>query len=171
MSRNPPGGTVASNDAGNGAGNGRPSGLTRAEAWLVQLASLAVGGTGVVYAVMRYLVSPQDPFAVVNHPWQPAVQHAHVLAAPLLVLAAGVLWRAHVRPSLRHRVAARRRSGWAALLSLAPMAATGYLLQVSVSPTWQTIWTVLHVATSLAWVAGYALHQVGPRLAAGEIRR
>ena len=41
-------------------------------------------------------------------PWQPAVQHLHVLAAPLLVFALGLIWKAHAWPGVRLRVAARR---------------------------------------------------------------
>ena len=67
--------------------------MTRAEAWCLWLASLLVGGTGIVYAVMRYACTPADPFAVVNHPWQPQAQHWHVLLAPTLVFALGLIWR------------------------------------------------------------------------------
>ena len=70
--------------------------MSRLEAWTLHAATLAVGGTGLVYAWMLYLLKPSDPYAVVNHPWQPGVQHLHVLTAPLLVFAAGVIWRAHV---------------------------------------------------------------------------
>ena len=59
--------------------------MTRLEAWFLHVATILVGGGGLVYAWMRYFVRPDDPFAVVNHPWQPDVQHLHVLAAPLLV--------------------------------------------------------------------------------------
>jgi hypothetical protein len=31
---------------------------------------------------MRCLAEPADEWAVVNHPWQPHLQHLHVLAAP-----------------------------------------------------------------------------------------
>lgn len=142
----------------------RRSGFRRAELWCVHGATVLVGVTGLVYGVMRYLLRPSDEFAVVNHPWQPTVQHLHVLLAPVLVFAAGLLWRAHVQPSLRHGVAARRRSGWIGLLAMAPMAASGYLLQVSVEPGWRVFWVAVHVATSLAWLTAYGLHQLGARL-------
>ena len=70
--------------------------MSRAEWTLVHMANSLVIVTGVVYAVMRYLVTPSDEWAVVNHPWQPHVQHLHLLAAPLLVFAVGVIWRRHV---------------------------------------------------------------------------
>jgi len=58
------------------------------EAWSVLVSTVLVAGTGVVYAGMRYLLAPADPFAVVNHPLPPTIQHLHVLVAPLLVFAA-----------------------------------------------------------------------------------
>ncbi|HPK65509.1 MAG TPA: hypothetical protein PKX99_02905 [Thermoanaerobaculia bacterium] len=66
--------------------------MSRIEAWLLHIGSLLVGGTGLVYAWMRYVATPADPDAVVSHPWQPMVQHLHVLTAPLLVLAIGALF-------------------------------------------------------------------------------
>ena len=56
--------------------------MNRTEAWFVHLSTLLVGITGVIYAIMRYLMEPTDPFSVVNHPWQPTLQHLHVLVAP-----------------------------------------------------------------------------------------
>ena len=58
--------------------------MTRLEAWFLHVATILVGGGGLVYAWMRYFVRPDDPFAVVNHPWQPAVhsqdRHQHAVA-------------------------------------------------------------------------------------------
>lgn len=151
--------------------NGRPSGFGRIEVWLVHSATVLVGSTGVAYAVMRYLLRPTDEFAVVNHPWQPAIQHLHVLFAAALVFAAGVLWRAHARPALRNRIAERSHSGWVGLLTLVPMAASGYLVQVSVAEGWRLAWTIVHVATSVLWLAAYGFHQLGAKLDRSGIRR
>jgi len=62
--------------------------VTRVEAWAQHVANLLVGGTGVVYAWMRYALQPDDPYAIVNHPLERDVQHLHILAAPLLTLLA-----------------------------------------------------------------------------------
>ncbi len=50
---------------------------------------------------MKFLMESADEWAVVNHPWQPHVQHLHVLAAPLLVFACGLLWKNHVLEKMR----------------------------------------------------------------------
>ena len=76
--------------------------MSRAQLLLFHLINLAVCGTGLVYAWMRYLVEPVDEWAVVNHPWQPHMQHLHVLLAPLLVFAVGLIWSAHVLGKLKN---------------------------------------------------------------------
>lgn len=136
--------------------------LTRVEAWMIHISNLLVGCTGLVYAWMIYLVKPDDPYAVVNHPWQPAVQHLHVLAAPLLVFAAGLIWRRHVWGSWRSGVTRRRRSGVGMALALVPMIASGYLLQTAVESRWRTIWVAVHLTTSALWISAYLIHQFLP---------
>lgn len=143
------------------------------EAWSVHVATVLVAGTGLVYAVMRYLLEPPDPYAVVNHPLQPTLQHLHVLAAPLLVFGAGLIWRQHVWKHYRLGVRSGRRSGIWMLLTLAPMAASGYLLQTTVTESWRTAWVAIHLATSAIWILGYAGHTVAAlrRRAFARLRR
>lgn len=131
--------------------------MKRFEAWCVHLSMLLVGGTGLVYAWMRYLLPP-DPFGVVRHPLQPATQHLHVLVAPLLVFATGLIWKQHVWGHWRRGLPQRRRSGLALLLALVPMVASGYLIQTTVTEAWRTAWVVTHVATSALFLAGYVGH-------------
>lgn len=129
----------------------------------MHLSTLLVGGTGLVYAWMVYLAEPSDPYAVVRHPWQPVVQHLHILAAPLLVFVAGQIWRRHVWASWRLGIRSRRRSGVSLALSLVPMIASGYLIQVTVEESWRSIWSWVHLATSLLWIFGYLVHQLVPK--------
>lgn len=137
--------------------------MTRFEAWLLHIATLLVGGGGLVYAWMRYFARPDDPFAVVNHPWQPAAQHLHVVAAPLLVFALGLIFRAHAWAGVRLHVVARRRSGWSLLATAAPMIASGYLLQTASAPGWRQVWLAIHLVASALWLGGYLVHQVSSR--------
>jgi hypothetical protein len=129
------------------------------EMWAMHLSSLLVGGTGLVYAWMVYLAEPVDPYSVVHHPWQPAVQHLHVLVAPLLVFVSGMIWRRHIWSSWRLGVRARRRSGLSLALSLIPMIVSGYLVQVTVEESWRNVWSWVHLAASLLWLLGYLVHQ------------
>jgi hypothetical protein len=137
--------------------------VSRFELWLIHLATALVGGTGLVYAWLRWGMEPSDPLAVVNHPWQPAVQHLHVWTAPLLVFAAGLIWRAHVWEHWTRGVRARRRSGVGLVLTLVPMVVSGYLIQTAVSDGWRTAWVAVHVGASVLWLAGYLAHQLASR--------
>lgn len=145
--------------------------MTRAEAWLSHAATILVGGTGVVYGWMRYFAEPLDEFAVVNHPWEPTTLHLHLLFAPLVIFACGLVWRNHVWKRVVAGFRARRKTGLLLFAVFAPMAATGYLIQVTTSDLWRDAWIVGHVATSVLWIAGYALHQLLARPSGGRSSR
>ena len=134
--------------------------MSRFEAWFLNLSSLLVGATGLVYAWMVYLAKPVDPFAVVNHPLQPTVQHLHVLVAPLLVFAAGMVWHGHAWSHWWRGVERRRRSGGSLLLTLVPMVVSGYLIQTAVEGGWRRTWVIVHLAASGLWLLGTLAHQV-----------
>ncbi|HBL28211.1 MAG TPA: hypothetical protein DD490_15360 [Acidobacteria bacterium] len=144
--------------------------MSRFERWLLHVATLLVAGTGLVYAWMIYFARPADPYAVVNHPWQPATQHLHVLVAPLLVFGAGVIWRRHVWAQWQRRVPQGLASGVALGLTLIPMIVSGYLLQTATGDTWRKVWVWVHIATSVLWLAGYLAHQA-VRLRRRSLRR
>jgi len=134
--------------------------VTDGERLTLQVANVLVVGTGLVYAAMRYVMQPVDEWAVVNHPWQPQVQHLHVLTAPLLVFACGLIWRRHVVGHLRGRRPRGRRSGPGLLAALVPMVASGYLLQTTVTESWRLVWVAVHLVASGAWIAVFLVHQV-----------
>lgn len=134
--------------------------MTRFEAGCVHVSNLLVGGTGAVYAWMLYAAEPVDPYAIVHHPWQPTVQHLHVLTAPLLVFAAGLIWRDHIWKHWRQKVPSRRRSGLGLLLTLVPLVASGYLIQTAVEPAWRSTWVAVHLVTAVLWIGAYAAHYV-----------
>jgi hypothetical protein len=131
--------------------------VTRGETLVVHLANALVVGTGLVYGAMRYLMTPPDEWAVVNHPWQPHLQHLHIVAAPLLVFAVGLIWGQHVAERLANG-SRGRISGAALLASFAAMVGSGALIQVAVDPGWRSVWVALHVASSLLWIAALAAH-------------
>ncbi|HEV8631115.1 MAG TPA: cytochrome b/b6 domain-containing protein [Thermoanaerobaculia bacterium] len=144
--------------------------MKRWEAWSVHLSSLLVGATGIAYAWMRYLLPPVDPYSSVGHPLQPAVQHGHVLVAPLLVFATGIIWKNHVWAHWSKGVPQRRRSGLALLLALVPMVVSGYLLQTTVDEEWRRVWVIVHLTASALFLAGYAGH-LGAAIVAWVSRR
>jgi hypothetical protein len=137
--------------------------MTRAESAFLTLATALVAGSGLVYGWMAYFATSDDPDALVNHPLQPDVQHAHVLVAPLFVFALGLVWRSHVWARVRSGHRERRTTGLALFALVAPMTASGYLLQTSIDPDRRSIWVAIHVATSLAFVAGFLAHRIASR--------
>ena len=134
--------------------------MTWWERWAFNLLHGFVAVTGIVYFWMKYGTAPTDPFAVVNHPWQPSMLAWHIVAAPFFVVFFGMLFRTHTLRKLLSASRRNRRSGWTALVSFAGMALTGYLIQVASSPAWVSgaIWA--HVGASVVFVVGYTTHMV-----------
>lgn len=128
------------------------------EQWAFNALHGLVAVTGLGYFYMKYLVTAVDPFAVINHPWQPAMLSLHLLAAPFFIAFFGMLFRSHTLKKLTSPNAGNRRSGWISLLSFSAMALSGYLLQVASTPALVTAMVWAHVATSVVFVAGYSLH-------------
>lgn len=137
--------------------------MTPREAWSVHWTTILVTVTGLLYAWYRYVAEPVDEFAI-QHPLQPHFQHAHVLAAPLLIFAIGLVWKEHIWKHLVGGVPSRRRSGLLLLATLVPMIGSGYLLQTTVDPTWRAVWMWTHWISSVLWVLGWGGHVLARRM-------
>lgn len=133
--------------------------MTVWERWALHGLTLTVSLTGVVYGAMKYFVSPTDPFAVVNHSWQPAMLAAHIVAAPLLVLVVGMMVRSHIVPKLANG-RTNRRTGFVTLGAFLVMTMSGYVLQVVTGPVVAraTLW--LHLSSATFFLAGFTVHLV-----------
>ena len=132
--------------------------MSRWEALAFNALHALLAATGGVYFYMKYVLRTDDPFAVVNHPWQSATLAAHVVIAPLGMMIFGVVFRSHTLKKLSMQSRSARRSGWTSLLSFGAMATSGYLLQVLAEPTWLRAMVVIHVATSSVFILGYSVH-------------
>jgi hypothetical protein len=137
--------------------------MTRFEKLLLWWSTAAVTVTGLVYAWMKYLVQPADEWAVVNHPLQPLVLKLHILVAPVLVFAVGMIATRHVVAHLRARTAQGRRSGTAAALVIVPMILSGYLIQTVTDSGWLTALGWVHLGTGVVFAAASAVHGVTAR--------
>jgi len=144
--------------------------VSRGAAWSLHLSALAVGGTGLVYGWMRYFLEPADELALVNHPAQPLWQGAHVLLAPLLVFACGLVWSAHVWPRVRAAFRARRPTGLVLFALFFPLVLSGVALQVAESDWLRVGLQWVHSLGGTLWVLGYGVHLLSPR-APGPARR
>lgn len=131
--------------------------------WLVWLSSAATTLTGVVYFVMDRMMSPVDEFAVINHPLQPVVLKAHILVAPVLVFAMGVIAVDHVWKYFRGTIRRGRRTGLTAMWPVVPMVVTGYLIQAITHVTWLEVVAWTHILGGVAYALALAGHQVAVR--------
>lgn len=134
--------------------------MTSLERWSLHLAALLTGATGLIYGWLRYYGQRAGEFGLEAHPLQATLQHLHVLAAPLLVFALGMLVRGHVLPMWRGGKPGGRASGVLLALILAPMALSGYIVQVAVEPRWRLLFAWIHGVLSLLFLMGYGVHQL-----------
>lgn len=132
--------------------------MTRFEKWAVWTTSAGTVLTGLFYTWMKYFMTTAEPWAVVNHPLQPWVLKAHILVAPLLLFAVGMVMTRHIWKHIRTGVREGRRSGLAAFLSLAPMALSGYLIQTATHAGWLRWLALAHIAFGLVYAAGLVAH-------------
>jgi hypothetical protein len=114
--------------------------------------------TGIVFAWMKYAMKSDDPFAVANHPLQPYMLSAHVLIAPALVFVLGWTYANHMAPRLMLGETRRRFSGLTSMILMAPMIASGYLLQIATNDSIRKAMAAAHWITSAVFVIGYVTH-------------
>jgi GNAT superfamily N-acetyltransferase len=121
----------------------------------------------------KYLTPPSDdPYQAFSHPWLPHALHAHVLAAPLWLLAIGWMLRDHIVGRWRSGVHRRgRRTGVATAVLLLPMAGSGYLLQTATSEGLRRALVWIHVVSGLGYIAGFLAHAVISRLGTARTAR
>lgn len=145
--------------------------MTTAERWFIHISTLLTGLSGIAYGVMKYLMTTDDPFAVANHPMQPWALSLHVLASPAMLFAIGLITAEHVLPQFRRPRGGRGRgTGVFTFACLAPMVATGYLIQVATSESLRTVCILVHIATGLTYVAAYLAHLMATRGRAAAAR-
>jgi hypothetical protein len=134
--------------------------VTPFERWAVWSTSVATFVTGVIYLGMKYLMVSDDPLAVVNHPWQPAVLKLHILVAPLLVFSIGLVALRHVWRHLQSKTKDGRRSGLLTVLVLGPMIASGYLIQTMAEEGWLRTMAIVHIGLGLVYGVALLAHQL-----------
>lgn len=133
--------------------------MSRAQVALLQLSLLGMALTGVVFAWMKYFMKSDDPFAVVNHPWQPHLMTAHVLLGPVAVFAIGWVFGNHIWPAYRGG-APNRASGIVSTLFIVPMTISGYLMQVSTEDATRKAFAISHWISVGFFLLAYAAHLV-----------
>ena len=115
--------------------------------------------TGVVFAVMKYLMESSDEFAVANHPLQPHLLAAHVVIAPIALFVLGWTFSNHMLPKYRFSEE-HRKSGISSMLLLVPMTLSGYFLQIATNEALREAMEVAHWVSSGLFVVGYVVHLI-----------
>ncbi|MEP6994729.1 MAG: hypothetical protein ABI968_09435 [Acidobacteriota bacterium] len=132
--------------------------MKRWEAWWNHAALVAVSVTGLLYGIFKYWVPGSDPNSRAGHPFQPFLLKAHLLVAPFAVFGVGLLLRRHALARIRSGEISGRRTGTAMLWIFAPLALTGYLIQVFVERNAARATGYTHAALGVVFLLGYAIH-------------
>ena len=127
---------------------------------LSHISTLLVSVSGLAYFWMKYAMQTDDPFSIVNHPWQPAMLSLHLMAAPVLVFVIGLMVQSHIQKKLRSGSASNRGSGLLSMAALPLMIVSGYMLQIVTAPWLLSIALGLHLVSSSIFVITYLVHQV-----------
>lgn len=142
--------------------------MSRGERWVVWVAAATVIGTGVGYGVLRYLLATTDEWGVAAHPLEPLALKLHVVSAPILVFAVGLIAVRHILAHLQQGVRQGRRSGITALSSLLPMIASGYGIQVVTDERWLLALAWIHGVTGGLFAIGAIGHFITLRVLASQ---
>jgi len=134
--------------------------IGRLEAWLLAASSAVAGGTGIALYVMKHWLTPIDPYAVIHHPWQPAMLKTHLLAVPWLILLLGGVTTRHALDRFRSGRRAGRRTGVLLTAIIGPMILSGVLIQILTSEAWLAALAPLHLAAGLLYLVGLLGHKL-----------
>ncbi len=128
------------------------------QAQLLRISTAIVVGTGIIYFVMKDLLTTNDPFAIINHPWQPLFQKLHLLSGPLMIYAVGIYTLSHVIPHLKSRRPLGRLTGVVLCTLTLLMALSGYLIQMISSETWLSRVAIAHIGISFGFTLLFGIH-------------
>lgn len=131
--------------------------MNKTESLLLHLSTIALAISGMVYTYMHYFLKPSDPFSVVGNPWEPAVLKFHIIVAPVLILAVGMILHAHILFKLSAGTQTGKKSGILLIGMFIIMVLSGYVLQIV---TVRKPVLLIHLISGVLWSLGYLSHQV-----------
>ena len=137
--------------------------MSRKDALFLHVTVALTAVTGIIFALMKYAMTTDDPFAVANHPLQPYMLDAHVVVAPIALFGFGLIFHSHIWRKYKRKAKPRRRSGISALSLLIPMVLSGYLLQVTTGEGFRKAMAITHWISSGVFVVAYLAHQFSRR--------
>ena len=132
--------------------------MTTFQRQFVYISTIAAFISGVLYIGLRTFAEPEDPWAIVNHPLEPWALKAHILTAPIMLFAVGLITAQHIIRSLRSSLPNGRQSGLIMTVLFGPLALTGYLLQTVISPLVTSVLSWTHLGLGLICAVALAIH-------------
>ena len=132
--------------------------MTTFQRQFVYISTIAALISGVLYIGLRTFAEPEDPWAIVNHPLEPWALKAHILTAPIMLFAVGLITAQHIIRSLRSSLPNGRQSGLIMTVLFGPLALTGYLLQTVISPLVTSILSWTHLGLGLICAVALVIH-------------
>ena len=134
--------------------------------WAVVLNHVAcalVGLSGIAFGVMKYFLPASDPDSRVSHPWQQPMLKLHLLSAPFLIFALGLVFSGHALARLKGGVDPGRVSGAGLLGLAAPLILTGALIQILTGDAARQWTGWIHAALGAVYVFAYTAHLLKKR--------
>jgi len=133
------------------------------ERWNLWITTALVIATGVGLFGVKYLMTPSEPWAVINHPIQPWLLKAHIMVSPFMIFAVGIITTRHIWQHYRGGLAQGRHTGIITALVTVPMILTGYLIQVMTSMGWVKALAIAHIVFGTVYALGLSAHQLASR--------
>lgn len=134
--------------------------MNRFQRRLLWWSTLLTALTGGVYAYMKHLMEPLNEWAVINHPLQPWVLKAHILVAPVMVFAVGLVTMSHIWPLLKSGLPKGRQTGIWTAATFGPLVFTGYLIQAVTIPVLLAVVSWTHLGLGAVVTAALLGHRV-----------
>jgi len=133
--------------------------MTRFQRWLLYGSTIATAASGITYFAMKHFLEPSDPWAVINHPLEPWALKAHILIAPLMLFAVGLITTQHIWRSLKSSLPTGRHSGRTAAYVFGPLVFSGYLIQSLTSPLTLEVLAWAHLVLGIVGAGAIGVHR------------
>jgi hypothetical protein len=134
--------------------------MTRFHRWFLYGSTIATAASGITYFVMKRFFESSDPWAVINHPLEPWALKLHILSAPLMLFAVGLITTQHIWRSLRSSLPTGRHSGRIASYVFVPLVLSGYSIQAITSPLTLEVLAWAHLALGLVAAGAIGVHRM-----------
>ena len=133
--------------------------MTRFQRWFLYGSTLVTAASGITYFVMKRWLEPVDAWAVINHPLEPWALKVHILSAPLMLFAVGLITTQHILRSLKSSLPTGRRSGLIAWYAFGPLVLSGYLIQAITSPLSLEVLAWAHLVLGIGAAGAIGVHR------------